>query len=87
LKTYPGASSEKDGVLQDDAMKTSKVVMKSKQGHRKASTVSGQIARGAQYHNMPQTFKKLRETKETAENAMKVCLLARKTWRDSVLVI
>ena len=77
LKTHPGASNHKDGMLQEDIMKPSKVAAKAKEGHRKTASVSGRVTRGAQYYNMP-TFKKLRETKEMAENAMKVCLLERK---------
>ncbi len=69
LKTHPGA--DKDGLLPEDIIKSSKVVIKSKEGHRKASTVSGQVTRGSQYHNMPM-LQKLRETKLMAETAMKV---------------
>ena len=72
LKTYPGASNDKNGLLPEDIIKPSKVVMKSRDGHKKASTVSGPVTRGSQYNNMPM-LKKLRETKQMAENAMKVC--------------
>ena len=77
LKTHPGASNDEDGVLQEDVMKPSKLATKPKEGHKKAASVSGQVTRGAQYYSMP-TFKKLRNTKDMAENAMKVCLLVRK---------
>ncbi|XP_028398435.1 tubulin glycylase 3C-like [Dendronephthya gigantea] len=70
LKTHPGANSSKDSLLPDDIIKPSKMILKPKDGHRKASTVSGQVTRGAQYHNMAM-FKKLRETKQIAEAAMK----------------
>jgi hypothetical protein len=77
LRTHPGANNDKNRLLPEDVIKPSKVVMKPKEGHRKASTVSGEVTRGSKYHNMPM-FKKLRETKQMAENAMKVSVLARK---------
>ena len=73
LKTHPGANSNKDGLLPDDIIKPSKIILKPKDGHQKASTVPGQVKRRAQYHNMAM-FKQLRETKQIAETAMKVSL-------------
>lgn len=71
LKTHPGASNDKSGLLPEDIIKPSRV--KPREGHKKASTVSGQVTRGSQYHSTPM-LKKLRETKQMAETAMKVCL-------------
>lgn len=76
LKTHAERQDDRDDLLAEDSViKSAKLVLKSKDAdRRKTSTVVGKVTRGAQQHNL-QLSNKLRETKKTAEAAMKVYFL------------
>lgn len=68
LKTYPGGNNKQDLLLGD----VNKDETKPTEGHKRGLTISGSCSKG-QYYNIP-LFHKLKQSKEMAETAIKVCM-------------